>query len=110
MAAFIPDSEIEAALFWLQDHAHKAAQSRAERLHLEDYSKVLIAKIMREWPSLGVSAQEREAYADPRYETHLKGLKEAIFNDVKLQWTKSAMEARLEAWRTMSATERAAKL
>ena len=107
---FIKDEEVEHALFWLQDHATQAAQSRADRLYLEAYSKVLLAKIMKEHSSLPVSAQEREAYADPRYEMHLKGLREAVLNDVKLQWQKAAMEAKLESWRTMSATERAGKL
>jgi hypothetical protein len=110
MASFISDEEVERSLHWLADNASKAAQCRADRLYLEAFSKVLIAQIMKEHATLPVSAQEREAYADPRYEMHLKGLKEAIHNDVQIQWRKAAHEAKLESWRTMSATERAMKL
>jgi hypothetical protein len=107
---FIKDEEVENALDWLILNASNAAQARADKLYLEAYSKVLLAKIMKEHPSLPVSAQEREAYADPRYEMHLNGWKEAVLNDAKMQWQKNAYEAKLEAWRTMSATERAMKL
>ena len=108
--AFIKDEEVEQALFWLSDHACKAAQARADKLYLEAYSKVLLAQIMKEHPSLGVAAQEREAHSDPRYLMHLKGLREAHINDHKMSWLKASMEAKIEAWRTMNATERAMKL
>jgi hypothetical protein len=110
MTGFITDEEIETALFWLHDNASKAAQARADRIYLESYSKVLVAKIMKEHPSLSGVAQEREAYADPRYEMHLKGLHEAVLQDHKLTWLKDSCKAKMEAWQTMSANIRGAKL
>ena len=110
MKNFIPDEQIERDLHWLIQHATDCAEARAERQYLDDYKKVLIAKIMKEHPHYSVSAQEREAYADPRYETHLKALKEAVERDLRMHYLRDIAEARQEAWRTLSATERAMKL
>lgn len=107
---FISDEKVEAALDWLRTNAIVAAKAKAERVYLEAFSKHLIATIMKEHTNLPVSAQEREAYADVRYLTHIEGLKIAVENDCKMQFLRSAAEAKCEAWRTLHATERAMKL
>ncbi len=71
----IDEKEVEAAVDWLRDTANEAAQKRAERLYLDEYRKVLRAKLMKQHMDLPVSAQEREALADPKYEEHLQALK-----------------------------------
>ena len=110
MANFISDESVDKALHWLIQHASDAAGAKADRIHVEAYSKVLLSQIMKEHPDLSVAAQEREAYADPRYIEHLKALRDAVERDCKMQFLRSACEAKLEAWRTMSATERAMKI
>jgi hypothetical protein len=111
---FITEESVDKALHWLMSHAAEAAKARAERIYLEEYSRVLRSKIMQEHTGLlkelSVSAQEREACADPRYEEHLQALKIAVENDAKMTFLRGACEARIEAWRTQAATERAMKL
>lgn len=110
MTNFVTDESVEKALDWLRSNAIAASRAKAERVYLEAFTKHLIAKIMKEHPSLPVSGQEREAYADARYLTHIEGLKVAVENDSRMQFLRSAAEAKLEAWRTLHATERAMKL
>ena len=110
MTNFITDESVQEAVDWLRNNAFPAAKAKAERIYLEAFSKHLLAKIMQEHPSLPVSAQEREAYADPRYLTHLEGLREEVEKDCRMTFARDAAEAKLSAWQTMHATERALKL
>ena len=106
----IDEKEVEAAVDWLRDTANEAAQKRAERLYLDEYRKVLRAKLMKQYMDLPVSAQEREALADPKYEEHLQALKTAINEDEKMRFLRVAAEAKIEAWRSMNANHRAIKV
>jgi hypothetical protein len=105
----IDDDEVERALDYLRDNAGAAAEARAHRLYCEEYRKSLKAILMKEH-DLAVNGQEREAYADERYIKFLEGLKAAVYEDERHRFLLSAAEAKIEAWRTMSATERANKL
>lgn len=102
----ISDTEVEKAIDYLRDNAGKAARSKAQRIYLEDYAKVVKASIMRENADKPIGAQEAIAYADPRYSTHLDVMKEAIERDEYHRWMRTAAEAKLEAWRTQSANHR----
>lgn len=106
----ITEQEVEAAVDWLRDTAQEAAQKRAERLYLDEYRKVLRAKLMKQHMDLPVSAQEREALADPKYAEHLQALKIAIDEDEKMRFLRVAAEAKIEAWRSMNANHRAIKV
>lgn len=102
----IADEDIDKALNFLRDYAEDAAQARANRIYLDEFTKALKAQIMSENPLLAVNAQEREALADKRYLEHLAGLKEAVYRDEKIRFLIQAANARIEAWRTMQANER----
>jgi hypothetical protein len=110
MTNFISEESVDKALHWLMANASSAAKARAEKVYLEEYTKALKSKIMQEHKDLAVSAQEREACADPRYGEHLEALKIAVEADAKITFLRGACEARIEAWRTQAATERAMKL
>ena len=69
---FITDEEIDRALDFLRDNAEAAAKARAERIYVEEYRKTVKAQIMKEHDTKSAVIQEREAYADPRYATHLR--------------------------------------
>lgn len=103
----IKDEEIDKALAYLRDSAVEAAQARAQRLYLDDFSRVLRATIMSEHLSEPVNAQERFAYGDTRYKNHLEGLKQAIFLDERYRFLREAADAKIRAWQTMKATLRA---
>lgn len=110
MTEFINEQEIDRSLDYLRDNADAAAQARANRIYMEEYRKVIKSQLMQEYEQLPVNAQERNAYADPRYVAHLEALKTAIYEDEKHRFLLSAAEAKIDAWRTQQATERAMKL
>lgn len=105
----ITEDEVNMALEWLVSNADKAAEARAYRQYLEDFSRTIKAEIMSEHIDEAVNAQERHAYADHRYKTHLEGLKVAIKEDEKYRWLKDAAIAKLDCWRTQQANYRAVK-
>ena len=102
----IDEADIEKALDWLRDNAEEAAGARADRLHMEEYRKSLKAQIMGEHLDKPVNAQEREAYADPRYKEFLVAMKEAIHLDERLRFLREAASAKISAWQTFSANAR----
>lgn len=83
------------------------AQAKAERVYLEEYRKTLKATIMREHGALPAVAQEREAYADQRYVTHLEGLRAATEQEETLRWRLVAAQAAIDVWRSTEASNRA---
>ena len=103
----ISDESLEKALDYLRDSATEAAQARANRLHLEDFSRVLKAQIMSEHLAETIGSQERYAYSDIRYRNHLEGLKVAIFDDEKRRYLREAASAKIEIWRSEQANQRA---
>ena len=102
----VSDEAMERALDYLRDTAETAAKSRAERLYLEDYSRVLRATVMSEHLAEPVNAQERFAYQDVRYRNHLEALKVAIFEDEKARFLREAAAVKIEIWRSEQANER----
>jgi len=106
----IADEDIEREVDWLATSARTCAQAVAERVYLEKYTDVLRSLLMAEHPTLSIAAQEREACKDDRYLTHLDGLREAVQREKALLFRRHAAEAKLSAWQTQHATERALKL
>ena len=102
----ISDEALEKALDYLRDNADLAAQRKADRLYLEDYSRVLRATIMAEHLAEPVNAQERFAYSDIRFKNHLEALRIAIFEDEKARYLREAAAVKIEVWRSIQANER----
>ena len=102
----ITEEEVNKALEWLVSTADKAAEARANRHYLDDFSRTIKAEIMSEHIDEAVNAQERRAYADPRYKIHLEGWKAAIKEDEKYRWLKDTAIAKLDCWRTQQANLR----
>lgn len=102
----ITDTKVEAALDYLRVNGPKAAQAKAERIYMEEFTKSLLATLMKEHPDLAVNAQEREARADERYKMHLLGLKAAVEEDERNRWGLVSAQAIIEAWRTEQANRR----
>jgi hypothetical protein len=105
----IHEEDVNKALEWLVSNADKAAEARATRQYLEDFSRTIKAEIMTEHMIEAVNAQERFAYADGRYKAHLDGLRVAIKEDERFRWLKDAAIAKLDCWRTQQANLRGVK-
>ena len=110
MTLFISDEEVERALDYLRDNAGEAAAARARRIYVEEYRKTVKAQIMQEHDDESGIVQEREAYADKRYVTHLDAIREAVEADEKHRFLRVAAEAKIEAWRSASANFRGMKI
>lgn len=82
------------------------AQARADRVYCEEYRKSLKAILMKEHAALPAVAQEREAYADQRYLTHLDALKVAVEAEEAARWRMVTAQAAVEVWRSMEASNR----
>ena len=102
----ITEEEVNKALEWLVSVADKAAEARSHRQYLEDFSRSLKAELMSEHIDEPVNAQERHAYADGRYKTHLEGLKVAIKEDERYRWLHSTALAKIDVYRTQQANLR----
>ena len=98
----ISEDRVERAIHWLAENAEAAAQARAEREHLDNYTRSLKALIMREHTELPLGAQEREAYADERYIAHLEGLKEAVERDELMRWRRMTADTLVSAWQSQA--------
>lgn len=86
------------------------AQAKANRIYCEEYRKSLKSLLMKDAMVVGhnaANAQEREAYANPKYIDHLKALQAAVEAEEKLRWMLIAAEARIEVFRTQEASRRA---
>ena len=112
MQPFITEEEIDKALAYLRDSAELAAEARANRQYVEEFRKTIKAQLMVKHADAGVSigAQERDAYADQEYIIHLNAIREAVKIDEKYRFLREAADAKIRAWQTMSATERAHRI
>lgn len=97
-------------LDFIRDHAPAYAKAKAERIYLEEFRKTKKALCMKSAESGGVnaiSAQERDAYADPAYMQVLDGLRAAVEEEERLRWLIVGAQAKIEVWRTIEANRRA---
>jgi len=85
---------------------HHYAKMRASEQAAEHYRKVLLAILMSHSTETSVAAQEREAYADEQYATHLGKLRAAVEGMESARIDMRAAEYAIEIWRTQQANER----
>ena len=97
-----------AAVDYMIAKAAEFAQAKANRIYCEEYRKTLKSELMKEAMTKydAANAQEREAYAHPKYKEHLLALKEAVQQEENLRWMLIAAEARIEVWRSQEASKR----
>lgn len=93
----------------LDDGIDELSAAIANRLQLEEFRKSLKAILMKEAASSGVkalAAQEREAYANPRYINHLTALEFAVVEERRLWFKRDTLKIKLDIWRTREANKR----
>jgi len=104
------DSDVknpELAIEYIFKYGKKFGEAKGNRIYMEEYRKSLKAMIMKRSLETSVNAQEREAYSDPEYIQHLRGLQEAVQIEEEIRWRLIAAQARIEVWRSIEATNRA---
>lgn len=104
------DINIFKVLDFMRDNAPAYAKAKAERIYLEEMRKSRKAVLMKEAEARGfttAAAQEREAYADPKYMELIEGLKVAVEQEETLRWRMTAAQVKTEVWRSLEASNRA---
>jgi hypothetical protein len=102
----ISDDDIERAVSYLRDSARDAAQARADREYISQYLKSKMAILMNGLNEGSEAMRERSARSHPEYLKLLDGYKEAVRRDEEHRFMRAAAEAKIDAWRTFSATAR----
>ena len=110
---YITDEDAQKAANYLRDCAEQAAEARANRLHVEDYLKVVKAKQMqvacdKAGGVMPLQGQERDAYASESYSEWLDVIKEAVAIDEHYRFLREAAHAKISAWQTMNKNLRSA--
>ena len=103
------DNSPHDAVDYILKNRTKYGTAKAKRVYLEEFRKSKKAILMKTAMARGidaVTAQEREAYADPEYLELLKGLEAAVAIEEKLKWGMEAAKMRIEIWRSEEATNR----
>lgn len=105
----ITEVQVQESIDYLFESAFTSAQARANRAVLEQGLKRIKAlEMARSEGALGT--REMHAYASESYQAALDGLREAITQDEGFRALRDAHAARIEAWRTQSATVRSVRL
>lgn len=96
-----------AALEAAADCIEEDARLRARRVVMEDYRKVIKAKLMAKSPAKSIQQREMDAYANRSYKRYLVSLMRAIEEDEIARLRRADRMATFEAWRTIAANKRA---
>ena len=85
------------------------AKYKSQRISLDQYRKIVRARLMKEAQARGVSsvqAQEREAYASSEYEEVVNALEAATRFETELYWKLKIFDIEVQVWRTNQANKR----
>lgn len=104
---WITDEEAEKALDWLVKNARPLGDAKETLVKSERMVDRTKAVVMKRHSDLPVSAQEREAKASPELEAAYIDEAKAAGHYEYMRALKDAAMARLDAWRTLRASERA---
>ena len=103
----ITQDQAEKAVDWLRENARSMAQSRAERLYLEQWIKTVKATLQAESAATTSIKSEIYALSSPKYLSSLQAYKAAVEADEYNRFMVTAQEAKIEAWRSQESTRRA---
>ena len=102
----IDEQSAEKARDWMRDNAVVHGQAVADKLYIEDFKKVKLAKLFLESPEDTVAAKDAWAYSHPEYKELLDGLKAAREKELELKHKNEAAQATVDVWQTISANNR----
>lgn len=102
----ITDEQVEAAVDYLRDNARKVAVAKGQSQYMDDFTKVVRAKIMRENPDKPLGVQEAIANSDQRFDSHIKAKATSIEEYEYLRWMMEAAQAKISVYQTQSANNR----
>jgi hypothetical protein len=99
MSEIVTDEEVQDALDNLLQYALPAAKAIAEAGYMDDYTRVVKARLMGDCNEPTAAAQERYAYAHPDYEAHLQVKCTAIEKAERARFLTKAEQVRVDVWK-----------
>ena len=103
----ITEADLEKDLDWMRDNADAAAAASAEVVRAEEMLKTTLALVASASTSATIAGQDREARASAAVRKAIEEKVAAVYADRKYRLRYAAAEARIEAWRTQQANQRA---
>lgn len=101
MSEIVTDEQVEAALDYLRDHALSAAKAIAEAGYMDDYTRIVKARLMGQSNEPSAAAQERYAYAHPDYEAHIEVKRTAVEKAEKEKFLGKAAGQKIDVWKAL---------
>jgi hypothetical protein len=98
--------DIEICLDWMRDNAPKIANAKASMVFQTEKRKSIKADLMQRSLEKTESAKESWAYSHPEYKKHLEDMRIAIYDYEIIRVQMMACELKIEAWRSIQATNR----
>ena len=102
----ITEQLVKKAVDYLHSSCEEAAQARANRNYLDDFTKHLKSKLARSFEGSNAN-QIMQAEASEEYLTHLHVLKDAIELDELFKHKIHAADTVISVWQSEGANERA---
>lgn len=104
------ESDVQKAVDYLRETAHKAAQARAEQEYTEAWIKVVLAEEMARYASMSRVEADMHAKTSPNYKAALMAHRDAVKAFNEYLFGREAASAVINAWQTKSANERAVRV
>ncbi len=99
--------DIEKCLDWMRDNASTLASAKADMVFQTEKRKSVKAELMQKSLEKTESAKESWAYSHDDYVQHLDRLRIAVYDYELIRVQMMACELKIEAWRSLEATNRA---
>jgi hypothetical protein len=101
MSEIVTDDEVEKALGSLLKRARTASKAIAYAGYMDDYSKVVKARLMGKCNEPTAAAQERHAYAEDDYEAHLRNKQTAVEKAKEEEFLNRVDGQVIEVWKAL---------
>lgn len=101
---------VESAVKYLAESAQEYANAKGRRVWLEERRKIVKATEASASALSTVAARDDAAYCSDAYKAVVDDLRDAVVAEETMRAYRSAAEARIEVFRTMEASKRAANV
>ncbi len=106
MKEFITDDEIERAINYLVDSSKDFAKWKSRMKYLESHRKSVRSSEVLKASGKTISENAHRGESSEAYNNTLKEYEEAVYEYTLLEAYRNAAEAKIEAWRTIQASNR----
>ena len=103
----VTEDEVIKAIEYIKKEAKNFAATKAKRVTMDDYLKVVKSEQINKSESSSMGQKESDAYASQEYKDALKARSLALEEETRMQWYYQAALATIDVWKTLEYTKRA---